>query len=70
MQETKLIMQTAAGQWRYNPILGLDMERFVNDETNYDEIKVELKRQLKLDGKRLKTFEIIGDQIKINVERV
>ena len=70
LQETKLIMQTAPGHWRYNPILGLDMERFINDEASYDEIKAELKKQLKLDGKRLKEFQVVGDQIKINVERV
>ncbi len=69
-QETKLIMETAPGQWRDNPIIGLDLERWINDEMDINAIKTALKQQLKLDKKRLKSFSVVGENFQIDVERL
>jgi hypothetical protein len=65
-QETKLIIQGAPGHFRENGYLGLDLLNSLDDE-NID-IVPELKKMLKLDGKKLNKINFKGDIIQIDAD--
>ena len=66
-QETKAILENPPGSFKLNGYLGIDLLNELNDDNGLL-IKAELKKQLKLDGKRLKSFRIINGIIQADVE--
>lgn len=66
-QDTKAILSNPPGSFRLNGLLGIDLANEIDDDLGID-FKAEFKKQLKLDGKKLKTFDIVNDKLQIDVE--
>jgi hypothetical protein len=68
-QEVRLLLISSPGMLRENGYAGMDLPRFLDDETGVsDEFKAEFKKQLKLDKKELKGFDEINGKTYIDVE--
>lgn len=65
-QEVKLIIQGSPGHFRENGYLGLDLLNNLDDENI--NIIPELKKMLKLDGKKLSRINTVNDLIQIDAE--
>jgi hypothetical protein len=66
-QEVKLIMQGPPGSFRENGYLGMDLLSSIDDdEASY--IISELKKMLRLDGKKLNYINTDNDVIQIDVD--
>lgn len=68
-QEVTLILKIAPGGNRENGYLGMDLANELDEDGGVN-FKAELKKQLKLDNKRLKQFIIDGEKLSIDVENL
>ena len=57
-QHERMTIESAKGDWRQFPIFGVDIQRYLNDETPGDLVSA-IKTELKNDG-------MIGVRVKIN----
>lgn len=68
-QEVRSIMIVPPGQFRENGYLGMNLVNLIDDDESVD-IKAEIKKMLKLDGKKLKTYTIVNDKIQLDAEYI
>lgn len=67
-QEEALLLITGQGEWKENPLAGVGLFNYLNDE-NPETMKAEIKRQFKADGKKVKSIEFTNNEIRIDAER-
>ena len=68
LQESELILSSAPGQWKQFPAIGVDLESYLNDEANFNDLKRSFKQHCKYDNKKVKEFTVENGQINIDVE--
>ena len=68
LQEAELILTSAPGHCKQFPAIGVDLESYINNESNFNDLKREFKQHCKYDSKKVKEFKIENGQINIDVE--
>ena len=66
-QEVDLIMRSNKGEWRHDPLLGVNMIKNINAKRGLTNIEQQLKIQLKRDNKHLNSISIDNNIIKADV---
>ncbi len=66
-QEVDVLLQIPQGGLRENGYFGIDLANQLDEDGSVN-FEAELKKQLKLDKKRLKTYHINGANLNIDVE--
>lgn len=68
-QEVKSLLETPPGGLRENGYFGIDLANEIDEDGSIN-FKAELKKQLKLDNKKLKTYSTNGNKLSIDVENI
>jgi hypothetical protein len=68
-QEVKAILENPPGTFKLNGLLGMDLANELDEDGGIN-FRAELKKQLKLDGKKLKKFIIENGELQLDVENL
>jgi hypothetical protein len=68
-QEAKAILENPPASFKLNTNLGIDLVNEIDEDGGIN-FTGEFKKQLKLDGKKLKSFNIVSNKLQIDVERI
>lgn len=68
-QDVKQLLMIAPGTLRESGYSGIDLINELDEDVPIN-IKAELKKQLKLDNKKLTTYTISGDKLNIEVDEI
>ncbi len=68
-QDVQLLLATTAGGFRQYPQFGMDLIKEIENDRAFS-FKAELKKQLKSDNKKIKTFNITDGKLNIDVEEL